>query len=98
VSDSLRSVQALIVIDMQAVFVSGEKAAPEAAPLLMKVADLMRRAREIDALLVALQNDGPPGSPDEPGTPGWQLFLPSMERDGEYVIRKGTDDGHITAT
>jgi nicotinamidase-related amidase len=93
VSDSLRSVQALIVIDMQAAFVSGEKAAPEAAGLLVTVADLIRRARETGALLVQLQNDGPPGSPDEPGTPGWELFLPARERDGEYVIRKGTDDG-----
>jgi streptothricin hydrolase len=93
VSDSLRSVQALIVIDMQAAFVSGEEAVPEAAGLLVTVADLIRRARETDALVVHLQNDGPPGSADEPRTPGWELFLPATERDGEHVIRKGTDDG-----
>ena len=92
-SDSLRSVQALIVIDMQVAFVSGEEAVPEAAGLLTTVADLIRRARETDALVVHLQNDGPPGSPDEPHTPGWELFLPPRERDGEYVIRKATDDG-----
>ena len=92
-SDSLRSVQGLIVVDMQKAFVSGEEAVPEAARLLMCVADLIQRARETDALVVHLQNDGPPGSPDEPHTPGWELFLPARERDGEYVIRKGTDDG-----
>jgi streptothricin hydrolase len=93
VSDSLRSVQGLIVVDMQEAFVSGEEAVPEAARLVMTVADLIRRARETDALVVHLQNDGPPGSSDEPHTPGWELFLPARERDGEYVIRKGTDDG-----
>ena len=93
VSDSLREVQALIVIDLQAAFVSGEKAVPEAARLLVTVADLIRRARETGALLVQLQNDGPPGTPEEPGAPGWELFVPARERDGEYVIRKGTDDG-----
>jgi streptothricin hydrolase len=93
VSDSLRSVQALIVVDMQAAFVFGEKAVPEAPRLLVEVADLIRRAREMDALLVQLQNDGPPGSPDEPGVPGWELFLPALERAGEYAIRKSTDDG-----
>lgn len=91
--NSLRSVQALIVVDMQAAFASGEEAAPEAAGLLVTVTDLMRRAREAGVLVVQLQNDGPPGSPDEPHTPGWELFLPARERDGEHVIRKGTDDG-----
>jgi nicotinamidase-related amidase len=93
VTDTRRSVQALIVVDMQAAFVSGEEAVPEAAGLIITVAELVRRARETDALVVHLQNDGPPGSSDEPHTPGWELFLPARERDGEYVIRKGTDDG-----
>jgi nicotinamidase-related amidase len=93
VSNSLRSVQALIVVDMLAAFVSGAEAVPAAAGLLVKVKDLIRRARETDALVVQLQNDGPPGSPDEPHTPGWKLFLPARERDAEYVIRKRTDDG-----
>jgi nicotinamidase-related amidase len=93
VSDSGRSVQALIVVDMQAAFISGEEAVPEAAGLLITVADLVQRARETGALVVHLQNDGPPGSPDEPNTPGWELFLPARERDGEHVIRKRTDDG-----
>ena len=92
-NDSLRSVQALIVVDMQAAFVSGGEAVPEAASLLVTVTDLIRRARETGALIVHLQNDGLPGTADEPGTPGWELFIPATERDGEHVIRKRTDDG-----
>jgi nicotinamidase-related amidase len=93
VSNSLHSVQALIVVDMQAAFVSAEEGVPEAAGLLAGVTDLLRRARETGAFVVQLQNDGPRGAVDEPRTPGWELFLPAVERDGEYVIRKDTDDG-----
>ena len=93
VSNSLRNVQALIIVDVQAAFVSGDEAVPEAAGLLVEVTGLLRRARETGALIIQLQNDGPQGAPDEPYTPGWELFLPAVERDGEYVIRKDTDDG-----
>jgi streptothricin hydrolase len=93
VTDSLRGVQALIIVDVQAAFVAGPQAVPRAAGLLAEVIDLLRRAREKDALVVQLQNDGPPGAPDEPRTPGWGLFLPPVERAGEYVIRKAADDG-----
>jgi nicotinamidase-related amidase len=42
-------------------------------------------------LVVHLQNDGLPGTPDEPGTPSWELhFSPAA---GEPVVRKSEDDG-----
>jgi nicotinamidase-related amidase len=93
VTDNLRNVQALIVVDMQTAFVSGNEAVPGAAGLLVAVTDLMRRAREAGSLVVQLQNDGLPGTADEPHTPGWELFLPAPEGDGRHVIRKDTDDG-----
>jgi streptothricin hydrolase len=93
VTGNLRNVQALIVVDMQTAFVSGNEAVPEAAGLLVAVIDLMRRAREAGALVVQLQNDGLAGTADEPHTPGWELFLPPTEGDGQHVIRKDTDDG-----
>jgi nicotinamidase-related amidase len=93
VTDDLRHVQALIVVDMQTAFVSGNEAVPAAAGLLAAVRDLMRRAREARALVVQLQNDGLPGTADEPHTGGWELFLPVAEGDGQHVIRKDTDDG-----
>jgi nicotinamidase-related amidase len=93
VPDSQRTVQALIVVDVQTAFVSGDEAVPEAAELLVAVTGLMQRAREAGALVVQLQNDGLPGTPDEPQTPGWELFLPATQDDGQHVIRKDTDDG-----
>ncbi|HEY0937114.1 MAG TPA: isochorismatase family protein [Trebonia sp.] len=88
-----RTVQALIVVDVQAAFVYGAGAVPAAARLLPAVSALLSAARESGALVVQLQNDGPPGAADEPGTPGWELFLPARRRGAEHVIRKGTDDG-----
>jgi nicotinamidase-related amidase len=93
VADNLRTVQALIVVDLQTAFVSGDEAVPAAAGLLVSVTDLVRRARETGALVVQLQNDGLPGTADEPHTPGWELFLPATEADRQHVIRKDTDDG-----
>jgi nicotinamidase-related amidase len=86
VSNGPRGVEALIVVDMRAAFVSGERAVPAAGALLVSVTGLLRRARREGALAVQPRNDGPPGARDEPGTPGWELFLPPRARDGEHAI------------
>ncbi|MBM7054714.1 cysteine hydrolase family protein [Streptomyces durocortorensis] len=86
-------VQALLVVDVQSAFVTGDAAVPAATRLLDRVSDLVGRAREAGALVVHLQNDGPSGEPDEPGTPGWELHLPVRTGPAETVIRKSEDDG-----
>lgn len=86
-------VQALLVVDVQKAGVSGEGAVPGAAGLLERTADLIARARRDGALVVHLQNDGAPGSGDEPHTPGWALHLPVEAGPAEVVIRKTRDDG-----
>ncbi|MFB9517841.1 isochorismatase family protein [Streptomyces purpureus] len=84
-------VHALIVVDMQTAFVSGDHAVPGADRLLKNAEDLILRARSAGAVVVHLQNDGGPGADDEPGTPGWELFL--TPEPGDHVIRKPEDDG-----
>jgi nicotinamidase-related amidase len=84
---------ALVVVDMQTAFVAGGDAVPGAARLLERVGDLLERARAAGAVVVHLQNDGPPGADDEPGTPGWELYLPVKPGPREHVIRKPRDDG-----
>lgn len=82
--------QALVVVDVQRGLVSGEHAVPAADRVLRAVTTLLRAAREAGALVVHLQNDGPPDAPDAPEAPGWELaFVP---RDGEPVLRKTGDD------
>lgn len=82
--------QALLVVDVQRGFVSGPDAVPAAPALLKTLDELVAAARHAGALVVHLQNDGPPGEPDEPHTPGWELAI--APRDGEPVLRKTEDD------
>jgi nicotinamidase-related amidase len=83
--------QALVIVDAQTGFLKGEKAVAEAAQLGTRLGDLLARARRAGALIIHLQNDGVDGAVDEPGQPGWQLYLPPAEH--EEVIRKSRDDG-----
>lgn len=87
------AVQALLIIDVQRAFVTGPEAAPDSKRLLANVGGLLERARAAGALVVQLQNDGPPGAVDEPGQAGWELYVPPTESPRETVLRKSTDDG-----
>jgi nicotinamidase-related amidase len=88
-----RPVHALIVVDVQTAFVTGDHAVAAAASLVAQVTSLIAKARAAGVLIVYLQNDGPAGAVDEAGTPGWQLYLPVQDSADEVVIRKTTDDG-----
>ncbi|KAJ1567158.1 hypothetical protein HK405_006948 [Cladochytrium tenue] len=85
----MAAAEALVVVDVQVAFVSGDGAVPGAGALTQAVAGLVARARAGGAVVVHLQNDGPAGAEDEPGTPGWELYLPVHE----VVVRKTGDDG-----
>jgi len=87
------AVQALLIVDIQKAFVTGDQAAPASTQLLANLRELLERARRASALVVHLQNDGPPGAVDEPGQPGWELYFPAAESQREVVIRKLKDDG-----
>ncbi|MEU9744878.1 MULTISPECIES: isochorismatase family protein [Streptomyces] len=86
-------VQALVVVDVQSAFFTGEGAVPAARPVREAIEGMLRRARERGVLVVHLQNDGPEGADDEAGTPGWELALPVVAGDREVVVRKKRDDG-----
>ena len=92
-TQAVRPVDALIAVDLQTAFVSGDDAVPGASRLLDRVTELLERAREAGAVVVHLQNDGAPGADDEPGTPGWELYLPVKAGPREHVLRKPRDDG-----
>lgn len=81
---------ALIVVDLQRGLLEGPEAVPDAASVLVAATTLLDAAREAGALVVHLQNDGAVGAPDEPGTPGWELW--QVPRPGEPVLRKTADD------
>jgi streptothricin hydrolase len=84
-------VQALLLVDLQAGFVTSDRAVPGTETLLASVKDLLTRARDARAVVVHLQNDGAAGAVDEPGRPGCALYL--RPQPGEPVVRKSRDDG-----
>jgi len=88
--ESVTPVEALLLIDPQAGHLAGPGAVPEAERLSDRTAVLLAAARVSGAMVVHVQNDGPAGMVDEPGTPGWELHLPVAA--GESVIRKRRDN------
>lgn len=92
-SPSADPVHALVIVDAQNAFVTGDGAVPAKEEIVENLGDLLRRAREAGVLVVHLQNDGPTGAVDEPGQPGWELYFPVPCSDHEVVIRKTKDDG-----
>ncbi|MDT9686826.1 cysteine hydrolase family protein [Streptomyces sp. P9(2023)] len=84
--------EALLVVDVQSAFVTGPGAVPEADSLLDRTGELIARARAAGALVVHVQNDGPPAADCEPNTPGWELHHRVEPGPAELVIRKVRDD------
>jgi streptothricin hydrolase len=82
--------KALMFIDVQRNMLEPPTPVPTAASIRQALQDLLLRARQADALVIHVQNDGPPGEPDEPGTDGWQLVFPV--RVGELIVRKDQPD------
>lgn len=81
---------ALLVVDVQHNMVDGPYAVPNAASFLERFERRIAQARELGQPVVFVQNDGPEGDIDEPGSDGWQLwFTPAA---GEKVVRKTTQN------
>jgi nicotinamidase-related amidase len=84
---------ALLVIDAQLSVLEGPAAVPSARQTAARIAELLAAAREAGAQVVHLQNDGQPGAPDHPDSPGWKIHPAAEPRVDEPVLRKSGDDG-----
>ena len=82
--------RALMLIDVQRNMLEPPTPVPSAASIRNALQDLLLRARQAGALVIHVQNDGPPGDPDEPGTDGWQLAFPAGP--GDLIVRKDQQD------
>jgi streptothricin hydrolase len=81
---------ALVLVDAQRNMLEGAEPVPSAATVRAVLGRLLDNARGARAPVVHVLNDGPPGDPDEPFTPGWELvFEPG---DAEIVVRKEQSD------
>lgn len=81
---------ALFVVDVQHNMVEGPWSVPDSEGFLAKFADRLDQARKSEWLVVFVQNDGPEGDVDEPGSEGWQLWF--EPREGDRVVRKTTQN------
>jgi nicotinamidase-related amidase len=90
VCDNERMTSGLLLIDAQRNMLEGEDAVPSANQMKDALSRLLDSARAAEAVVVHVQNDGPPGSPDEPHTDGWELVFPPDA--GELVVRKEESD------
>jgi nicotinamidase-related amidase len=89
----LRPVSALLIIDAQQGLLDGEAAIPNAKVVVDRIAALLAAARSAGALIVHLQNNGAPGTIDEPETVGWFIHPILAPEADEIVLRKTGDDG-----
>jgi len=81
-----------MVIDVQrGMFDSSDpvQAGPE---LLLRISQLIEKARKAAVPVIFVQHNGSPGSLLEPGTSGWHLHPSLSPLEGDLVIQKGTPD------
>jgi nicotinamidase-related amidase len=83
---------ALLVIDTQVNMFDPEMPVYNAARILDTIQDLVRRAREDDIPVIYVRNNGGPGQPDEPGTPGWEIHPSVVPQADTCVVDKFSPD------
>ncbi len=81
---------ALLVVDVQRNMVEGPYSVPQSEAFLAKFAARIEQARADGWPVVFVQNDGPEGDIDEPGSEGWQLWF--TPEPGDRVVRKTTQN------
>jgi nicotinamidase-related amidase len=80
----------LLMIDVQRNMLEPPEPVPDAAAVSASIETVLSRARAAGALVVHVRNNGPDGSPDAPGTSGWELV--HEVREGEHVVDKYEPD------
>lgn len=82
---------ALLIIDAQVNMFEPEPVY-RAAEVLSGLQSLVTRAHEAGVPVIFVRNNGGPGDPDEPGTPGWMIHPKLAPRREEPIIDKHTPD------
>jgi nicotinamidase-related amidase len=80
----------LLLVDVQKNMLLPPEPVPGADAVSAAIDDVLGRARLAGAVIVHVRNNGPDGSPDAPGVPGWELIHEALE--GEHVVDKHEAD------
>jgi nicotinamidase-related amidase len=84
--------KALLIVDLlEGIFGLGEELHDQES-FLARVAGVLDRARRRGVTVIHARHRGQPGSPFEPGTPGWQIHPRVRPCPGEIVIDKEHPD------
>lgn len=83
----------LLLIDVQQAMSRPPSPVPDAAKVSAVIADVLSRARAAGVKVIHVRNNGPAGTPDEPGTPGWKLV--NEPRRGESVMDRREPDAFV---
>ncbi len=88
----MNNATALLVIDTQVNMFATNNAVYGSERLLKTLGTLIARARSAGIPIVYVQNNGGPGDPDEPRTPGWQIHPDLAPSENDVVIQKWIPD------
>jgi nicotinamidase-related amidase len=88
----MNNTTALLVIDAQVNMFAPNNEVYDSQMLLKALGTLIARARSARIPIVYVQNNGGPGDPDEPGTPGWHIHPALVPSESDVVIQKWTPD------
>jgi nicotinamidase-related amidase len=76
----------LLLVDVQRNMLEPPEPVPQAETVGAAIEDLLERARSAGTTVIHIRNNGGPGDPDEPGTPGWEAV--HRVAPGEHVVDK----------
>jgi len=82
---------ALLLIDAQVDMFEPEPVHDDKR-VLTTLINLLAQARHTDTPIIFVQNNGEPGYPDEPGTPGWEIHPDLAPTANDIVLQKHTEN------
>ncbi len=86
---------ALLLLDTQVNMFAQPGGVYQAEACLQRLAQLANLARQQRIPLFFVMNEGGPGDPDEPGSPGWMLQPELGPAGGDIVLAKHTPDAFM---
>ena len=88
------TIDALVIIDVQQAFIDGQIIPPvfQANELILKINNLIRKAREAETPIIFIKHNGPENHPLEKNTPGNEIFRDLNKQNEDTIIEKTTPD------